>query len=555
MPANAALYYTRVDFDNRGADQPKGRLSANEGFLEAFLAHAGVEEFACLAPNRADAQHFADRVLKGTGKTRTAWIGPTAHEPLGKIGTLFYMSPGLAPWAWRRRRYLPRAYSLVGITYTISSPVVLDALAAMPAAPIEPWDALVCISEDGMKSARTVLTAQADYLRERLGATRPSLPQLPVIPFGVDAKALAALRLRRERARARFDLAEGEIAVLALGRLTPFDKANPLPLFLAVEEAAKRTSKPLRLILVGRAPDAKTHQAFAQAAATIAPSARPGLFDGQAEGMIDEAWAAADIFLSLPDNHQETLGLTPIEAMAAGIPVVGADWDGYRMSVRPGIDGFLVPVRAAMPGSGGDLAIRLEAGIDNVFQSLGQASQFVAVDVAAAAEALIRLAEDADLRARLGQAGQARAKAEFDWPRIVAAHQKLWGALAEIRQTAPPEPAIDPANVHPARPDPFRMFASYPTETLAPAMRIAPGPAFAPERRRLILESPLANFIDPALLPTPEETARALAVIAQAGTTNIGTVAALVEPSRRALLARGLLRLAKFGILRIESAP
>ncbi len=555
MPANAALFYTRADFDNRGADQPKGRLSANEGFLEAFLAHSGVEEFACLAPGRADAQHFADRVVKATGKTRTAWIGPTAHEALGKIGTLFYMSPGLAPWAWRRRRFDPQAYSLVGITYTISSPVVLDALAAMPTAPLEPWDALVCISEDGMKAARSVLAAQADYLKERLGATTFRLPALPVIPFGVDAQALAGHRARRAAARRRFDLADGDIALLALGRLTPLDKANPLPLFLAAEEAARRTSRPLRLILVGRAPDQAMHQAFSQAAGAIAPSARPGLFDGQADGAIEDAWAAADIFLSLPDNHQETLGLTPIEAMAAGLPVVGADWDGYRMSVRPGIDGFLVPVQAAAPGMGGDLAIRVEAGLDNVFQALGQASQFVAVDVEAAAQALVRLAEDGDLRQRMGQAGQARAKAEFDWPRIIAAHQKLWAELADLRQAAPTSPRIPPADANPSRPDPFRMFESYPTQTLAPTMRIGPGPAFAPERHRPILDSPLASFIDPALLPAPEETARVLAAIAENGGVAVGQLVSLFETARRPLVARGLLRLAKFGILRIESPP
>ena len=49
---------------------------------------------------------------------------------------------------------------------------------------------------------------------------------------------------------------------------------------------------------------------------------------------VGELWAAADVFLSLVDNIQETFGITPLEAMAAGLPVVASDWDGYRYTMR-----------------------------------------------------------------------------------------------------------------------------------------------------------------------------------------------------------------------------
>ena len=56
-------------------------------------------------------------------------------------------------------------------------------------------------------------------------------------------------------------------------------------------------------------------------------------------------WASADLFLSLVDNPQETFGLAPVEAMAAGIPVIG-DWDGYRFTVSDGVEGFRIPTLA-----------------------------------------------------------------------------------------------------------------------------------------------------------------------------------------------------------------
>jgi len=40
------------------------------------------------------------------------------------------------------------------------------------------------------------------------------------------------------------------------------------------------------------------------------------------------AWQAAGVFIALSDKIQETLGLTPLEAMAEGLPVIVSDWDG-----------------------------------------------------------------------------------------------------------------------------------------------------------------------------------------------------------------------------------
>ena len=52
---------------------------------------------------------------------------------------------------------------------------------------------------------------------------------------------------------------------------------------------------------------------------------------------------------SLSDNMQETFGLTPIEAMAAGLPSVVSDWDGYRDTVQHREHGFRIPTLAPPP--------------------------------------------------------------------------------------------------------------------------------------------------------------------------------------------------------------
>jgi phosphoheptose isomerase len=52
-------------------------------------------------------------------------------------------------------------------------------------------------------------------------------------------------------------------------------------------------------------------------------------------------YSAADIFISTP--WYEPFGITPIEAMACGTPVVGANVGGIKFTVRDGETGYLVP--------------------------------------------------------------------------------------------------------------------------------------------------------------------------------------------------------------------
>lgn len=93
---------------------------------------------------------------------------------------------------------------------------------------------------------------------------------------------------------------------------------------------------------------------------------------------IPDLLRAADIF-TLP-SHREGMPRSIIEAMLTGLPVVATDIRGSREEVVDGETGLLVPVR----------------------------------DPAALAEALQRLAGDAELRARMGAAGLARARALYD---------------------------------------------------------------------------------------------------------------------------------------------
>ncbi|NDF80468.1 MAG: glycosyltransferase [Betaproteobacteria bacterium] len=126
--------------------------------------------------------------------------------------------------------------------------------------------------------------------------------------------------------------------------------------------------------------------------------------DGRLAEHRQTAWAGADVFCSLSDNIQETFGIVPIEAMAAGLPVVVSDWDGYKDTVRHGTDGFRIATCMPDAGLGGDLALRHALQVDTYDMYCGHTCSMVSVDIEATAQAFVQLAQSAELRQRMGQA-------------------------------------------------------------------------------------------------------------------------------------------------------
>ncbi|HQN50946.1 MAG TPA: glycosyltransferase family 4 protein, partial [Phenylobacterium sp.] len=215
------------------------------------------------------------------------------------------------------------------------------------AAPTQDWDAIICTSPVVRDATQALFDSWHDHLADRMGATKRPQPRLPLIPLGVDGPAMAALadrpQVRRSR-REALGLEPDDVLVLWVGRLSFFEKAFPQPMFRAVEEAAARTGRKVVFAMSGWFPGGdRDREFYVSAAKAYAPSVRLELLNGNDRELLGELWAASDIFISLVDNIQETFGITPIEAMAAGLPVVVSDWDGYRYTVRDGMEGFLIP--------------------------------------------------------------------------------------------------------------------------------------------------------------------------------------------------------------------
>jgi glycosyltransferase involved in cell wall biosynthesis len=549
--SNAAIMFDREAYDAAGLKRPMGRNSAGEGFLKGFLRHADVERIY-LWNHHNRHQRDLEPLLRRLGPPGrpVSWIEAADRPALADAGALYIPTPELQGEAWARRAVGATAYSLTGVTHTIAETYIMEQMASLLTAPLEPWDALICTSAAAKRAVETQLGAVSDYLQDRLGATRMPPAQLVTIPLGVHAADFAPDPAARKAWRAALDIPQDALVALFFGRFSVGTKMNPAPMGLALQEAARRVDKPVYWLLFGGGRKATEDAEFRAAAAAFCPDVTlkfTGDLEPDAYGPV---WSAADVFLSLSDNIQETFGLTPLEAMAAGLPCVVSDWDGYRDTVRHGVDGFRIRTTTPRPGLGADLAYRYAHGMSPYPNYAGTTAQFTAVDVEAAAEALTTLFMSPDLRARMGREGRARALGDYDWRVVIAQYQELWAELDRRRRAAPAQ-GPRPAGENPWGMDPFTMFESFPTGALAHTGAVRLPRRFAEGELTGLLARPSVRDGGPRL-PTLAEAHAIVGALSPDRDMEVGALVAGFPPERRPFIERGLVWLAKFGLVRLS---
>ena len=539
---NFAIYYVG---DGYSTDKKiMGRQSAGKALMKGVARRWTQSEIHGFGVGRASGDTML-RQLRADGFSGVLrWREAPGDAVMKALGAVYYPAPVTRSLAHARNGLGANAYSLFGVTHTLASSGAMDQIAEMVLPPFKPWDALVCTSSAALSVVTRLQDEMRSWMAEHTGANRFNPIQLPVIPLGVDAPAFVRDDAMVASSRPALKLEPDEVAFLFAGRLTFHAKAHPAAFYLAIEAASQGLGKRLVCIEAGVYPNAGTATSFAQARKALAPSVRFIHVDGQNETLYHQAWKASDVFVSLSDNIQETFGLTPLEAMAAGLPVLVSDWNGYKDTVRDGVDGYRIPVTLPPPGTGEDLALRHALGQDSYDYFIGRTCMAASVDIKALTDRITALATDPALRKRLGAAGQAQIQARYDWPVILDRYVDLVAVLGEQRKAA----GEGAREAWPSRPDPFALFADYPTHTLGGGWKVLADPA----RQRDVeafLGLDIASFVlDSATLP--RETILSLhALAARADHTVDSLLRAQGGPPAPAF--RALMWLNKLGLISI----
>lgn len=230
--------------------------------------------------------------------------------------------------------------------------------------------------------------------------------RLRTIPCGFDPEEFAPLD--RATARAALGLPPKEPIILQLGRMVPRKGVDNVIRGLAC--LRREYGLHARLLVVGgeaRFPDpALTPELGRLQVVAVDEGVEDAVtFVGsRGRSELRTFYAAADVFVTTP--WYEPFGITPIESMACGIPVVGSNVGGIKFTVVDGQTGYLVPPD----------------------------------DASALAERLARLLGQPALRRKFGYRAIRRARAQFTWKRVATDVAAIYEEVVAANELASPLP-------------------------------------------------------------------------------------------------------------------
>ncbi|MDX2154540.1 MAG: glycosyltransferase [Bryobacteraceae bacterium] len=167
--------------------------------------------------------------------------------------------------------------------------------------------------------------------------------RITIVPCGFDPTELWPIN--KAQARAHLGLDAGERVVLQLGRMVPRKGVDNV--LRGLGHFVRDHGIEARLLVVGgESVDGAVEQTpeIARLASIAAKEniSRYVTFTGRCDReKLKYFYSAADIFVTTP--WYEPFGITPVEAMACGTPVVGANVGGIKFTVRDAETGYLIP--------------------------------------------------------------------------------------------------------------------------------------------------------------------------------------------------------------------
>ncbi len=252
------------------------------------------------------------------------------------------------------------------------------------------------IARSCLSRAAAVTAPSGDLLERAKGLGAEGA--LDLIPYGADVGAFAVDAPTVLRVRERLGVGANQTIVCGVGRFVHSKGFDHL-----VEAFARASSalSDLRLVLVGDGDLRGDLQAQVRSLGLESSVTFAGMAErDEVPGFL----AAADIVV-VPSVHFEGyvdgLPNVALEAMAAGKPLVATRVGGLPELVRPGETGLLVDER----------------------------------DADALADAIVALARDPDLRARMGNSGQALIRDSMSWESVAERFEAVYERVVARGQT------------------------------------------------------------------------------------------------------------------------
>jgi len=318
-----------------------------------------------------------------------------------------------------------------------------------------PCDSMICTSRACREAMRRIFDHLEESFGREFGAHLRYNGRLDLIPLGVDTDKLRPQE--KGKLRRQLKLPNDAFILLFLGRISSF-KADLYPFALVFEALLRRNPGRKLLWLISGSDDKDYTKRLLEYCRALGIDEHVKVMLNLSDVAKENLIPAADVFISPTDTLQESFGLTPVEAMACGIPQVLPDWSGYRDTVAHGETGFLVPTywtncHRDLTASGGLLWA----------QDLLSTSQSIAIDLGKYTESIQALIGNEALRHEMGQRSRQRALTFYSLPSVVRQYEELWAELAEIARRLP----MPPGSAKFDRPAYFDLYGHFASNSLS----------------------------------------------------------------------------------------
>jgi len=204
-----------------------------------------------------------------------------------------------------------------------------------------PIERLAIEEETAARADKIIAECQQDE-EDLINLYNADISKLSIVPCGFCPSEFYPVN--QTYARRYLGLNENENIILQLGRMVPRKGVdNVIQAFAYLKNSTQKA----RLLIVGGEsdiPDAKTCPEIGRLqkiAEELGVSSLVTFVGRRDRHFLKYFYSAADIFITTP--WYEPFGITPLESMACGTPVIGANVGGIKLSVKNGETGYLIP--------------------------------------------------------------------------------------------------------------------------------------------------------------------------------------------------------------------
>ncbi len=408
-----------------------GSHRASLDFYSGIYRYGSFDEYHCFVPG-----DFRPCVLEDQRFVVVPFAKLKRFLTHNRYTAFHHFSPTLKTRVVRvRNRDSRNLFPITSTTHTISYAYMLrKSFAPYCVYPMHPFDAIFASSKAVSKTLSYYFEQISSFCTDALHHPGCSYPgRIPIIPLGIDYETLAQGKVARAQAKAELGFPGDSCVILWFGRISAGTKADLLPLLQAILFLRRSgIGNKCVLAIAGAGRDCQgpslysnRHRLLESYLSQMTPDNSIRFFHCPSDELKGKLYSAADVFVSLSDNIQESFGLTIVEAQAMGLPVIVSDWDGYKDIAIDGVTGFRVPTYWGRDSRIDELATYKKIECYHFRQA-----QSVAVDIPDFLSHLERLIKNEALRAKLGRQAQIHAR-QYYWPRIIKRYEQLWSELCE----------------------------------------------------------------------------------------------------------------------------